>query len=314
LAHRANAPSVLTVLTVRCLRRGVTLIELIVALVVGGVALALVATIAVRQQRLYADIADRAALAGQLRQAVSILPIDLRGASSTAGDIREARDTSIELRATIASAVVCDTAAGSLILAPAVSGETTFGSYLTPIATGDTAWIFAPGDTADRWIAYDIGSSIVSGAGPCAPTGPQMNAPALASRRISVRLNASSPIAGFVGTVVRVTRPIRYSLYRGGDSRWYLGQRDWNATSLRFNGVQPVSGPFASPASRGIVFQYYDTLGAELVVPVADTRAIALVRVDVRGQSRNAMRAFSARPQAKSSDSAQLAVLLRNRR
>lgn len=311
MGHRANAPSVLTV---RHVRRGVTLIELIVAVAIGGVVLALVATIGVRQQRLYADIADRAALDGQLRQAASILPIDLRGASSTAGDIREARDTSIELRATIASTVVCDTAAGALILSPAVPGETTFGSYLTPIAAGDTAWIFTPGDSADRWMPYDVASSASSGAGSCAPVGPQLSAPALASHRISIRLGASPPLSGFTGTVVRVTRPIRYSLYRGGDGRWYLGQRDWNATSLRFNAVQPVSGPFASPTSRGVVFQYYDSLGAQLTVPVADTRAIALVRVDVRGQSRNAMRAFSARPQAKSSDSVQLAVLLRNRR
>src|SRR5439155_17735466 len=90
-------------------RRGVTLIELIVAMVVGGVALALIASISVRQQRLYADLADRAALASQLRQASTVLPIELRGASSAGGDIREARDTAIELRASIASAVVCDT-------------------------------------------------------------------------------------------------------------------------------------------------------------------------------------------------------------
>ena len=59
-------------------RRGMTLIELIVAMTVGGVALALIAVISVRQQRLYADVADRAALTGQLRQASAVLPIELR--------------------------------------------------------------------------------------------------------------------------------------------------------------------------------------------------------------------------------------------
>jgi prepilin-type N-terminal cleavage/methylation domain-containing protein len=122
-------------------RRGVTLIELIVAMTVGGIALALIAVISVRQQRLYADVADRAALSGQLRQASAVLPIELRGASAVAGDIREARDTAIELRSSIATAVVCDTLAGSIALSPAIAGATAFAGYLTAIAAGDTAWV-----------------------------------------------------------------------------------------------------------------------------------------------------------------------------
>jgi len=122
------------------------------------------------------------------------------------------------------------------------------------------------------------------------------------------------PIANFAGSVLRVTRPVRYSLYRGGDGRWYLGQRDWNVTSLRFNTIQPVSGPFASAASRGLVFQYVDSTGAALPTPVSDPRAIALIRVDLRGQSRNVMRAFAGQAQGKSTDSVHVAVWLRNRR
>lgn len=294
--------------------RGVTLIELVVAMVVGGVVLALVAMISVRQQRVYADVADRAALAGQLQQASTILPIDLRGVSSVAGDIREARDTSIELRATIASAVVCDTIAGALILAPTVSGDATFGSYLTPIAVGDTVWVFSPSDSADVWTPYDVAGTANHAPGPCAPIGPRMSAAALTSQRVSIRLGTSPSLTGLTGSVVRVTRPVRYSLYRGGDGRWYLGQRDWNATSLRFNTIQPVSGPFASPASNGVAFHYSDSLGAALPVPVVDARDIALVRVDVRGQSRNVMRAFTGRSRGKSTDSVRLSIRLRNRR
>jgi len=302
LTHRSSA------------RRGVTLIELIVAMVVGGVVLALVATISVRQQRLYADVADRAALDGQLRQAASILPIDLRGVASRAGDIREARDTAIEVRSTIASAVICDTISGALVLAPPVSGELTFASYLTPIAAGDTAWVFTPGDSLDAWLPFAISATGAAAPVGCATIGPQLNAAARASGRLYVRLAAPPNVALLLGAVLRVTRPVRYSLYRGGDSRWYLGQRDWNTTSLRFNTIQPVSGPFASPSSRGLLFQYSDSTGAPLAVPVADPRAIALIRVDIRGQSQSAMRAFARGAQGKSSDSLQLAVAMRNRR
>ena len=294
-------------------RAGLTIIELIVAMVVGGVVLALVATISVRQQRLYADLADRLALDGQLRQAAGILPIDLRGAASAAGDIREARDTAVEVRTTIASAIVCDSSSGAVVLAPTAAGEMTFASYLTTIAVGDTAWIFTPSDSLDAWLPYTISGTGAVAPGSCASLGPQLSAVGRATNRIYLRLTAAPSVGVLLGSVLRVTRPVRYSLYRGGDSRWYLGQRDWNVASLRFNTIQPVSGPFASPSSRGVVFQYADSTGAPLAVPVADPRAIALVHVDLRGQSRSAMRAFARGAQGKSADSLQIAISIRNR-
>jgi len=127
-----------------------------VAMTVGGVALALIAVISVRQQRLYADVADRAALNGQLRQASALLPLELRGASSDGGDIREARDTAIELRSSIATAVVCDTIGSAIVLSPASSGATAFAGYLTAIAPGDTAWLLVRGKTVIRTIAAHL--------------------------------------------------------------------------------------------------------------------------------------------------------------
>ena len=295
-------------------RRGVTLIELIVAMTVGGIALALIAVISVRQQRLYADVADRAALTGQLRQASAVLPIELRGASAVAGDIREARDTAIELRSTIAAAVVCDTLAGSIVLAPATAGATAFAGYLTAIAAGDTAWVLSRGDSTDTWIPYPLSGASSLAPGQCGALGPRLNATARAIARVSVRLGPTAPPANLIGSVLRVTRPVRYSLYRGGDGRWYLGLRDWNDVSSHFNTIQPVSGPFSSASSRGLVFQYVDSAGNVLPNPVSDPRSIALIRVDLRGQSRTAMRAFAVGAQGKSTDSVHLAIALRNRR
>ncbi len=48
---------------------------------------------------------------------------------------------------------------------------------------------------------------------------------------------------------MRVTRPIRYSLYHASDGSWYLGARDWNDASARFNTIQPLAGPFRSPGA-----------------------------------------------------------------
>ena len=106
-------------------RRGMTLVELVVALVIAGVLLSLIASISLRQQRVYADLADATALSGQLREAAAILPIDLRAVASGAGDIRNggALDTAIEIRATIATAIVCDTSASGVVLAPTGLGR-----------------------------------------------------------------------------------------------------------------------------------------------------------------------------------------------
>jgi len=69
-----------------------SIIEVIVAMAVAAIVLALITTIGVRQQRLFTDLTDGIALSGQLREAATILPIDLRGVSVASRDIREARD------------------------------------------------------------------------------------------------------------------------------------------------------------------------------------------------------------------------------
>jgi hypothetical protein len=290
----------------------VTLVELVVAMTVGGIVLALVAAISVRQQRLHADLNDRSALAEQLRQASTILPIELRGLAVDAGDLGEGRDTSIEFRSTIASAVVCDTVAGGVILAPATTGSTPYASFLSPISVGDTAWLLASGDTVDHWAPFAIASTRSVAGAACNAAGPQLDAAARLLSRTSLQLGPLPP-ESIVGSVLRVTRPTRYSLYRGGDGRWYLGARDWNATTNRFNTIQPVSGPFASPAARGLEFQYFDSGGTLLARPVVNPRSVALIRIAIRGQTQHAMRAFNASLR-KGSDSAIVALSLRNRR
>jgi hypothetical protein len=91
--------------------------------------------------------------------------------------------------------------------------------------------------------------------------------------------------------------------------------REWNPAAARFNTIQPVSGPFLPPSLGGLAFHYLDSLGASLATPVADTRAISLVRIELRGRTKNAMRALStAGVPGKRSDSLSLVVLLRNRR
>src|SRR5262249_4542524 len=120
-------------------RAGLTLVELMAAVAVAGIVLAVLAVIALRQQRIFLALAADAALTGQLRDAASVLPMDLRGAAVRSGDLREATDTSIEVRETLASAVVCDTVGAAVVLPPAVAGAPTYAGTIGPIEAGDGA-------------------------------------------------------------------------------------------------------------------------------------------------------------------------------
>jgi hypothetical protein len=114
---------------------------------------------------------------------------------------------------------------------------------------------------------------------------------------------------------VRITRPLRYSLYRASDSQWYFGERDWSGASGRFNTIQPIAGPFLPAASGGLAFAYFDSAGAVLPTPVPDTRAIALVRVQMIGQTRSVTRALGAASKSASprADTVVVYVAPRNR-
>jgi hypothetical protein len=292
-----------------------TLVELMAAVVVGGAVLSIVAAIALRQQRTFVALTGDAALAGQLRDAASLLPIDVRGAAVGAGDLREATDTSIELRQTIASAVACDTLGSMLVLAPAAAGAATFAGSVAPIQVGDTAWLLSPDDSISGWSPWRIASVASTRAGQCLPVGPQLAGSALTSPRVAVALDSTPPVAGLVGRPLRVTRPIRYSVYRSSDGAWYLGARDWNTTTLRFNTIQPVAGPFQPPTIAAPTFRWFDATRATLATPVADRDRVALASIQLRGQTRGVDRVLgSAQTTGPRKDSVSLAVSVRNRR
>ena len=294
-------------------RSGLTLVELMATVAVAGVVLAIIAAVALRQQRTFAALSADAALAGQLRDAASVLPTDLRTAAVGAGDLREASDTSIEIRETLASAVVCDTLGKAVVLAPFDATAATFAGAMAPIQAGDTAWIFSPDDSAHVWRGRAVLGVASAHAGQCMAGGPRLDVPALAASRTALTLDSVAAPQMLVGRPVRITRPIRYSLYHASDGSWYLGARDWNNASAKFNTTQPLAGPFRSP-SAGPVFRWFDSTGTVLAPPVARRDQVALVQIDLRGQTRSTDRVlgsvWNSGPRA---DSVSILVAVRNR-
>lgn len=294
-------------------RAGATLVELLVAVTVGGVVLTIVAALSLEAQRFFAGMSGVMATTKQLHETAAIIPVDLRGLATGARDIPpgEARDTSIEFRASIGTAVGCDTAAGRVVLTPAGA----FASFLTPVAALDTAWVLERSDTTDVWLPHRIVDVAAVPAGRCDALGPSLSIAEQTLARIAVRLDSATDAATTLGMPMRFTRPARYSLYRSSDG-WYLGQREWNAPLLRFNTIQPVSGPFASPSQRGFVLQYFDSTGAELAVPVANTADIAFIRSTLRSETRRAVQivGFAVDANGVHADSVAVSLSLRNRR
>jgi type II secretory pathway pseudopilin PulG len=290
-----------------------TLVELMAAVAVAGVILAVVAAVALRQQRVFLALAADAALAGQLRDAATVLPIDLRGAAVGSGDLREATDTSIEVRETLGSAVVCDTAGQAVVLAPPVAGAATFAGVISAVETGDAAWVFSPEDSVAEWHAHQILGVVSTRAGQCLAGGPQLTGAALAAQRIALTLDSVPQPSMLIGRPIRVTRPIRFSLYRATDGDWYLGARDWNNASGRFNTIQPLAGPFQPPAA-GPLFRWFDTSGVLLPTPVVRRDQIALARIELRGRTRAPDRALGAsRSNGPRADSTSISIAVRNR-
>jgi prepilin-type N-terminal cleavage/methylation domain-containing protein len=298
-------------------RSGFTLAELIVALTIGGVVLALVSAIAFRQHRFYVGAFERLALAGELRETAALLPIDLRGASTRAGDIRpgQARDTSLEVRATIGSAVVCDVIAGRVVFAPVPATGPSFAAFLVAPQTNDTAWVLSTADTAELWLPRRMTSLSTTVAGNCPPGGPVLGGDALTTARTSVSLDTVDASIR-PGAILRLTRPLRYSLYRASDGVWYLGLREWNPSTIRFNTVQPVTGAFLAPAGGGLHFRYFDSSGVELPSGTSSTQSIARIDVALVAETRRAVENVGAGASGlrRRADSVSLTLGIRNRR
>src|SRR4051812_34084136 len=99
-----------------------TLVEVLITLALSALVLGLAVSVGARlQHRLLAE-STRLAVDEQLASAAQLVPLDLRAASPVAGDIMEARGTSLPPRAATAGGLVCGGASTSLLFAAVLLG------------------------------------------------------------------------------------------------------------------------------------------------------------------------------------------------
>jgi prepilin-type N-terminal cleavage/methylation domain-containing protein len=263
-------------------RRGFTLAEMVVALLLFSLIGGGILTIVMRQQRFYRSTAEIIQLQGQLRQGASVLPLDLRSISTSdttangivAGkavnrnaDVYGRSDWYMEFRRIFGSSVMCrrrTVAQGwndTIRLAPKtlLSGAalTTWG--IAPVA-GDSLLILdeekGVGSGDDVWRAYEIKAiAEVKGIHGCPwkVTGPPLDStPTLLWQdtvQFSYKITLDRALTPnvMVGAPVRIFRRVRYEAYQAPDELWYLGYSDCLRTYATWNKcseVTPLSGPY----------------------------------------------------------------------
>jgi hypothetical protein len=93
-----------------------------------------------------------------------------------------------------------------------------------------------------------------------------------------------------IGLSLRVTRPMRYSLYRAGDATGSSANENGTTRSRASTPFGPWVGPFLDAGAAGLLFHYADSGGTRLPSPVVDPGAVALMDVEMRAETKSAVR------------------------
>lgn len=234
-------------------RRGFSLIELLVGLVVGLMVLTGVVQLMIvqgkgyRKQREVIDIRETA------REAAALLSWDLRQ-SVTGGSAPSVMGAStVTLRSPRGLGTVCAKHATLARYALWKSGGNISASV------DDSVLVYQLG--RDNWTALKItavGTPASMGVTACA--WPGARAPDVVVELAVGSKTDTSYIK--IGASLRSFRRVEYSEYQQG-GRWWLGRKVGAAATY-----EQLTGPLIAPSS-GLAFTYYDTLGAVTANPAA---------------------------------------------
>lgn len=236
-------------------RRGFTLVELLVALPLAALVAASAALLLVQQARHIRSGEARGRGVRELRHARLVLETDL--AALRADDLLIVSDSLLEFRAQLGVGIVCDIdISGALVVVAGDSG----GSWVGGARAGDqvTVWNW-PAEVGAMPVALSAtvrSAPVTMPAGIC---GPLPDSSTL-QRRWKLDIGGLPPSARVGGAPFRLQRFTRYSHYRSG-THWWLGRRTRDLTG--WDVVQPLAGPLQSAARRGMRVRAIDRGGAD---------------------------------------------------
>ncbi|MBL0940255.1 MAG: hypothetical protein IBJ03_15275 [Gemmatimonadaceae bacterium] len=256
-------------------RRGMSLVELLVAMplaaLLGAVAVTLLLVVA-RNARTQGAVMNTSR---ELRHAMVAVISDLEMLAP--GDLRVVQDSLIEFDATHATAVICGVSSNGTVLLGELGP--THSSPLSGVRAGDELrhWPLLSGQVAgaDPHIAPSqerlaVGAASGAGTMSCGPAGAALDIPQWRVQVDSARVRQLQ-----TGTPVRITRAARYVHYRS-DGQWWLGKRTRDAGG--WDVVQPVAGPLHSLAESGLRVTGETAAGAPTNDPAQMNRLRFLIR------------------------------------
>lgn len=255
------------------MKRGFSLHELLISLTVMGVVFGLTTHFALQQMRVFRNIDEVGGQRSQLEHVTEIVRNVLANVSPSAGELLVAQDSALEVRATIGTAFVCSGVAGQVAIpSPGASVGGISSTFLRSPMPADRLSALFSDSAGATWLHFQVASSPV-------PDGPCTFYPEIGDTWTIATLE---PISLPPGTPLRFTRPLRLSLYRSSDNRWYLGARDWNGAAQQFNTIQPVAGPLLrheDDSGSGLRFEYRDAEGEKIAPPVDGARVASITVV-----------------------------------
>ena len=255
--------------------RGLTLIELMVALVVLGIASGAIAKFAVNSQRLSQAQIEVIGMQSNLRTGVLVVPAELRelAANGTSSDILAMSSTSITFRAMRGVGFMCWISPTEIRLVDI--GSIPFYRLRDIVPGRDSVIVFVENDPTDAsdddWLVLQ--PTAVDPTSGCSGN----TAIKLTFNDFSALLtNGISDLA--VGGPVRSFEVIQLSQVTSAGSTW-LGSRSVSGGDVN---PLPVLGPLSV---NGLLLQYFDGSGAPTTAPAA----VRQIRVMLRGQTSRAV-------------------------
>jgi prepilin-type N-terminal cleavage/methylation domain-containing protein len=312
-------------------RRGFTLTELMIVVVLMGVIGSMLTALLVRQQRFHRAVSSMTDARARTRDVANILPTDLRSISTVGRDILAMDVNSMQFRAFIGSAILCRYAGAQLIELPpkVIADGKVLTAWINPPIVDDIVYLYDEGVEAgnadDSWTKYKI-TAVASAAD--ATWCPSNNAIAYTqaadngATRYRITLDAApNQLRSQIGSPIRFAREVRYSIYQASDNQWYIGYQtcvpDATPNTAGTCGTREVLAGPVLPASTnanvsGLAFQYYNQTGGE-VTDVALAGTIARIEVVIRTSSESLRRATSNITSITGGDSLRFSVGFRNR-
>jgi prepilin-type N-terminal cleavage/methylation domain-containing protein len=261
-------------------RRGFTLVELLVAMVLLGIVSTAVYRVLVNNQRVYLAQTQRIDLQQNIRAAATILPAEFRELDATDGDIIAMSATRLDIRAQrwVGFACIPPVLGGALTNVPLVitgggPGQPLFYGARGINTATDRVFVYYDGNPTTRLDDTWVQGTFALAATPAAVC-PGGGGP---GRTINVNFGALGGRPNFNGAIpagapVRGFELVTYQLYRpAGDTSWYIGLQPAGGA------MQPVIGPVLP---NGLTFTYFNEAGVVTAVPAQ------VARIDITVQAR----------------------------